>query len=92
MDWPCPQAVTQELMLYWLQQLQMKRWCHRRTAIGPHSPDGDPAGEDQSEPSPEELRDSLVLHGLNWFHLLVQVVNSELQVSKGSSTLRVYSE
>ncbi|XP_056899433.1 TBC1 domain family member 2A isoform X1 [Takifugu flavidus] len=36
-------AVTQELMLYWLQQLQMKRWCHRRTAIGPHSPDSDPA-------------------------------------------------
>ncbi|XP_029688017.1 TBC1 domain family member 2A isoform X3 [Takifugu rubripes] len=36
-------AVTQELMLYWLQQLQMKRWCHRRPAIGPHCPDSDPA-------------------------------------------------
>ncbi|XP_051809997.1 TBC1 domain family member 2A [Acanthochromis polyacanthus] len=25
-------AVTQELMLYWLQQLQVKRWQHRRTS------------------------------------------------------------
>ncbi|XP_061580692.1 LOW QUALITY PROTEIN: TBC1 domain family member 2A [Cololabis saira] len=33
-------AVTRELMLYWLQQLQVKRWQHRRTdtCIG-HAPD-----------------------------------------------------
>ncbi|XP_043982550.1 TBC1 domain family member 2A isoform X1 [Gambusia affinis] len=28
-------AVSQELMLYWLQQLQMKRWQHRDTSAGP---------------------------------------------------------
>ncbi|XP_026186724.1 TBC1 domain family member 2A [Mastacembelus armatus] len=29
-------AVTQELMLYWLQQLQMKRWQHRHTSTCPN--------------------------------------------------------
>ncbi|KAI3351402.1 hypothetical protein L3Q82_020209 [Scortum barcoo] len=28
-------AVTQELMLYWLQQLQVKRWQHRQTSTCP---------------------------------------------------------
>ncbi|XP_023131803.2 TBC1 domain family member 2A [Amphiprion ocellaris] len=28
-------AVTQELMLYWLQQLQVKRWQHRQTSSDP---------------------------------------------------------
>ncbi|TKS65012.1 TBC1 domain family member 2A [Collichthys lucidus] len=28
-------AVTQELMLYWLQQLQVKRWQHRQTTTCP---------------------------------------------------------
>lgn len=28
-------AVTQELMLYWLQQLQVKRWKHRETSTCP---------------------------------------------------------
>ncbi|XP_016522032.1 TBC1 domain family member 2A isoform X1 [Poecilia formosa] len=28
-------AVSQELMLYWLQQLQVKRWQHRNTSTGP---------------------------------------------------------
>ncbi|XP_008419179.1 TBC1 domain family member 2A isoform X1 [Poecilia reticulata] len=28
-------AVSQELMLYWLQQLQAKRWQHRDTSTGP---------------------------------------------------------
>ncbi|XP_032411122.1 TBC1 domain family member 2A isoform X2 [Xiphophorus hellerii] len=28
-------AVSQELMLYWLQQLQVKRWQHRDTSTGP---------------------------------------------------------
>lgn len=32
----CPlQAVTQELMLYWLQQLQLKRWQHRQMSTCP---------------------------------------------------------
>ncbi|XP_069387314.1 TBC1 domain family member 2A isoform X2 [Paralichthys olivaceus] len=30
-------AVTQELMLYWLQQLQVKRWQHRQTSSCPDS-------------------------------------------------------
>ncbi|XP_060935950.1 TBC1 domain family member 2A isoform X2 [Limanda limanda] len=30
-------ALTQELMLYWLQQLQVKRWQHRQTSSGPDS-------------------------------------------------------
>lgn len=34
---PPPQAVNQELMHYWLQQLQVKRWQHRQTST---SPDG----------------------------------------------------
>ncbi|XP_074529776.1 TBC1 domain family member 2B [Halichoeres trimaculatus] len=28
-------AVTQDLMLYWLQQLQLRRWQHRQTTAGP---------------------------------------------------------
>uniref|UniRef100_A0A3Q3VSK5 Uncharacterized protein n=1 Tax=Mola mola TaxID=94237 RepID=A0A3Q3VSK5_MOLML len=31
-------AVTQELMLYWLQQLQVKRWQHRQMTTCPDSP------------------------------------------------------
>lgn len=31
------QAVTQELMLYWLQQLQVKRWQHRQTTSCPET-------------------------------------------------------
>ncbi|XP_053284123.1 TBC1 domain family member 2A isoform X2 [Pleuronectes platessa] len=30
-------ALTQELMLYWLQQLQVKRWQHRQTSSCPDS-------------------------------------------------------
>ncbi|XP_039976279.1 TBC1 domain family member 2A isoform X2 [Xiphias gladius] len=30
-------AVTQELMLYWLQQLQVKRWQHRQTSTCPET-------------------------------------------------------
>lgn len=41
------QALTQELMLYWLQQLQVKRWSHRRTSTCPRSPNTPPAGEDR---------------------------------------------
>ncbi|KAM6923409.1 TBC1 domain family member 2A [Xenentodon cancila] len=40
-------AVTQELMLYWLQQLQVKRWRHRRTSTcTDHTPDNCNSTED----------------------------------------------
>lgn len=34
---PSHKAVTQELMLYWLQQLQVKRWQHRQMSALPDS-------------------------------------------------------
>lgn len=48
MDWCCPQAATQELMLYWLQQLQVQRWRHRWTTINPRSPKHHPVGENRT--------------------------------------------
>ncbi|XP_067374023.1 TBC1 domain family member 2A isoform X2 [Channa argus] len=39
-------AVTQELMLYWLQQLQVKRWQHRQTSTCPDSTNSSSNTED----------------------------------------------
>ncbi|KAK2848712.1 hypothetical protein Q5P01_008546 [Channa striata] len=39
-------AVTQELMLYWLQQLQVKRWQHREGSTSPDSPNSNSITEE----------------------------------------------
>uniref|UniRef100_A0A7N6A0X7 TBC1 domain family, member 2 n=1 Tax=Anabas testudineus TaxID=64144 RepID=A0A7N6A0X7_ANATE len=38
-------ALTQELMLYWLQQLQVKRWQHRQISTCPDPTNNNTAGE-----------------------------------------------
>ncbi|XP_067454389.1 TBC1 domain family member 2A isoform X2 [Thunnus thynnus] len=43
-------AVTQELMLYWLQQLQVKRWQHRQTNTCP-----DPTNNNNNNPTDDFL-------------------------------------
>ncbi|XP_068181943.1 TBC1 domain family member 2A isoform X2 [Antennarius striatus] len=51
-------AVTQELMLYWLQQLQVKRWQHRQTSTCP-----DPTNKNATENFLPMLKSPLGLVG-----------------------------
>lgn len=55
---PHPQAVTQELMLYWLQQLQVKRWQHRQTSTCPdptNNNNNNTAGKKQTKSAVSEV-------------------------------------
>lgn len=53
-------------MLYWLQQLQLKRWCHRQTSIHARSPNKPPAGETWTGSTA-----FLISHVITWVGLLL---------------------
>ncbi|XP_053735295.1 TBC1 domain family member 2A isoform X2 [Synchiropus splendidus] len=82
-------AVTQDLMMFWLQQLQLRRWRHRQPTSAPESPDEflpvlkvplGLVGEDTDVPS---KRSSLT--NLSIKHPIIELQNSVHHLRQRSS-------